>query len=333
MTATTLWPWQKPDWAHLQAYSEQGRIPQALLMIGKNGLGKHTLANHYAHSLLCAAPNDNGFACGVCQQCLLLKAGSHPDFITIKPEESGKAITVDSIRSLLGKLTLKPQFDRYRVVIINPAEAMNTNASNAFLKCLEEPVERTVIILVSESTRTLPATIASRCQKILLAAPNQSELSTWLQQQAPTCPPESIQVAMNLAQQAPLLALSYSNDGTLASRQACFNEWLAIAKHRSHPVTVAENWQKLSSPTVIFWLQSWFADMVKYHYQLQPHLLYNPDLKADLQALAQKLDLKRLYQWYDLLLASRQRQDTTVNKQCMMEEILIQWHELNLNSY
>jgi len=324
-----LLPWQQQDWAHLSAYIEQQRIPQALLISGKTGLGKRHLANQFAYALLCEKPQAGGLACGQCHSCLLLNAETHPDFIAVKPDESGKAITVDQVRQLCVRLTLKPQFDAYRVVIINPADAMNTNAANAFLKCLEEPAERTVIILVSDKPKALAATIVSRCQKVALTVPDREIVSAWLQQQKPGCPADTIAIVLDLAQQAPLLALEYVNDETLTLRNSCFSSWTAIAERRSHPVIIAESWQKLPESSLIFWMTSWVIDMVKCRYQAAPQLLYNPDLNKPLQALAQRLELDGLYRLYDLLLLSRERLKTTLNKQCLFEEILIQWSQLN----
>ena len=70
-------------------------------------LGKQHLANQFAFSLLCAKPQDNGLGCGHCDSCLLLNAETHPDFIQIRPDEPGKAITIGQIRNLVTRLSLK----------------------------------------------------------------------------------------------------------------------------------------------------------------------------------------------------------------------------------
>lgn len=328
--ATPLWPWQQSDWSRLNAYITQQRLPQALLISGKKGVGKRHLAEQFGYALLCANPKDDGLACGRCPACLLSNAGNHPDFFTLAPDEPGKAITVDSIRALIAKLTLKPQFERHRVVIVEPADAMNVNAANAFLKYLEEPTERTMLILISENPGALPATIVSRCQKLRPALPDRTALIAWLQQQKTGYPEQQAAIVANLAQQAPLLALAYAEDDTVAQRDRCFADWLAVAEQRSHPVIIAESWQKLPAAMLIFWITSWLIDLVRHRCVAHPQQLYNPDLNKSLQALAERLELKSLYALYDLLLASRQRLDTTINRQCLFEEILIQWRQLNL---
>lgn len=127
-----LYPWQQNDWQQLQSYVTQQRVPQALLINGALGIGKQYLAEQFAHALLCERPKSDGLSCGECGSCLLVKAQTHPDFMDVQPEEVGKNITIAQIRALMEKLTLKPQFERYRVILIHPADALNNAAANAF---------------------------------------------------------------------------------------------------------------------------------------------------------------------------------------------------------
>ncbi len=322
-------PWQQPNWARLCEYRAQNRVPQALLISGNKGLGKQHLAQQFAFSLLCVKPQDNGLRCGHCDRCLLLNAQTHPDFIEIGPEEPGKTITIGQIRSLVTRLTLKPQFESWRVVIVSPADLMNKAAANAFLKCLEEPTERTVILLVTDKPAHLPATIMSRCQKLAVARPDKATVVTWLKQQNTEISQDNAMTLYGLAEGSPLLALDYARDGTLALRNDCFKAWMDIAKQRRHPVIIAEDWYKLPESSLIFWITSWIMDMIKCRYPIKSDWLYNPDLIEPLQELSSQLELKELYKLYDLMLLNRQRLNTQINKQTLFEEILIKWFELN----
>jgi DNA polymerase-3 subunit delta' len=143
--------------------------------------------------------------------------------------------------------------------------------------------------------------------------------------------PDSVSILSGLAQGAPLLMLEYAHDETLILRNKCFNAWIAIAKHQNHPVIIAEEWYKLPEAPLIFWITSWIIDLIRCFYQVKTENLYNPDLNEPLQELSQQLELKGIYKLYDLLLNSRQRLGTQINKQLMFEEILIQWSELNLS--
>jgi len=320
-----LYPWQQHVWAQLHDYVLQQRITQALLISGNQGLGKQHLANHFAFSLLCNNPQSNGLSCGHCQSCLLLNVETHPDFIRVKPAETKKTIAIEQIRNLINQLSLKPQFEKYRVVIINPADSFTNNSANAFLKCLEEPTERTVIILITDRPSKLPATIVSRCQKITINNPDKETVFAWLQQQAINDDPE---ILFSLAHGAPLQAQDFAKNGYVKLRNDCFKSWVAVAKQQIHPVIIAEDWQKLPEGPLLFWITSWVIDLIKCACQKVTHL-YNPDLIRPLQELTQQLDLKQIYKLYDLLLINRQLLETQINKQLMFEDILIQWHELN----
>ena len=319
-------PWQRQQWLQLSRYLKQQRIPQALLITGNKGIGKQALAYRFAHTLLCEQPQNDYSACGMCHSCLLLNAQTHPDFMLVQPDEGKTPIAIDQIRVLISKLSLKPQFERYRVVILNPADKMNTASANAFLKCLEEPNERTVILLISDRPNKLPATIRSRCQKLTIPLPEHSIALSWLEGQTAT---ENTEVLLGLAQGAPLLALEYEHQQLLNLRNDSFQQWLAIAERQAHPVTVAEQWLKYPETPLLFWLTSWVIDLIRCTYASPSNNLYNLDLQATLQLLATRLDLRGLYQLYDLLLVSRIRLDTQINKQSLFEEILLQWSKLN----
>lgn len=319
-----LYPWQQNAWQHLQNYVTQNRVPQALLINGALGIGKLHLAQIFANALLCENAQHGGFACEKCSSCLLLKAQTHPDFMEITPEEVGKNITIAQIRNLMEKLSLKPQFERYRVVLIHPADALNNAAANAFLKYLEEPTERTVLILVTHRMNKLPATIKSRCQKFTLEMPQKNLVLQWLSQQ--TSNPE---IVLNLAQGSPLLAKQYATDEHLTQRRECFSEFLAVASQKNHPVLIAEKWLKLPESTLLFWLTSWVIDLMRHRHQTEPKNLYHADFKSELSALATKVNPLKLYKFYDLLLESRRRIETQINKQVLWEEILIAWALLN----
>lgn len=323
----SLYPWQQQSWAGLCEYRTQNRVPQALLYFGNKGLGKLHLARQFAYSLLCPTPMPNGLSCGRCASCLLVSAQTHPDFMEIAPEEPSKTITVGQIRALIGTLSLKPQFETYRVVIVNPADHLNNAAANAFLKYLEEPTERTVLLLVTDKPARLPATIVSRCQKVAIISPGYAQAEAWLQAQQPLGDRAALLLA--LAQGSPLLALEYANTDMLAMRDNCFKAWMAVASKQKHPVNVAEEWHKLPEAPLMFCLLSWLTDFIKCHYKLSADSMYNPDLHPAIQTLARQLELKGLYRLYDLLLASKQKLATQVNKQIMYEDILIHWQALN----
>lgn len=321
-------PWLQQHWEQLTAYITQFRVPQALMVVGKKGLGKHLLVEHFSQALLCNnSTGEIGF-CGHCYSCKLFKANTHPDYICIAPEEQGKAIGIDVIRQLTSKLVLKPQFESYRVVVVNTADALNNASANAFLKYLEEPTERTCLILVTDKPSKLPATIRSRCQKVNITISDNKNSQQWLEQQAVT---ENVNLLLNLAKGAPLLAKQFADNGVIAVRGANFEQWLQVANAKKSFISVAEQWSKLDKQAMdmlMSWVIGWVIDVIKIKSDPQITNLLNVDLLTDLQQLAERLDLKQLYKHYDFLLVSQQRLDTQINKQLLFEEVLIQCSKL-----
>jgi DNA polymerase-3 subunit delta' len=154
----------------LTTYLQKGTIPHALLFTGIEGVGKENTAIAFAMACNCAGVpssptrREAKIPCGICKPCRKIEAANHPDVIRLKP--SGPFIKIDQIRSLCQTLAMKPYEARRRVVIITDAQAMNPAAGNAFLKMLEEPPVRTILILVASHTSDLLPTIVSRCQQI-----------------------------------------------------------------------------------------------------------------------------------------------------------------------
>lgn len=162
----------------LTTFLKEGTLPHALLFTGIKGVGKESAALGFAMALNCEAkqPTEREGAgpCGICPSCRKIESGNHPDIIHIKP--TGSLIRIARIRELCRTLALKPYEARMRVVIVSDARALNPEAGNAFLKVLEEPPDRTVLILITEQTSDLLPTIVSRCHRIQFRPISQKNL-------------------------------------------------------------------------------------------------------------------------------------------------------------
>ncbi|MEZ4528283.1 MAG: DNA polymerase III subunit delta' [Desulfobacterales bacterium] len=157
----------------LAAFIRTGNIPHAFLLTGAAGTGKQTAARIFAMACNCEAkqvypPSDDGgflpqASCN-CRACRKIRSGSHPDIHYVEP--SGVLIRIDRIREMCDVLAMKPYEAKMRVAIISRSHTMNPEAANALLKMLEEPPDRTVLILTAEQTSDLLPTIVSRCQEV-----------------------------------------------------------------------------------------------------------------------------------------------------------------------
>jgi DNA polymerase-3 subunit delta' len=146
-----------------------GRLGHAYLFAGPAGVGKKLFARELAKAILCETAKDRVDACDRCASCLLVEAGTHPDVISINRPEDKNEFPIAVIRDLTEKLAMKPARGGYKFAVIDDADDFNAESANALLKTLEEPPPRSVVILLAtDSERQLP-TILSRCQLIRFA--------------------------------------------------------------------------------------------------------------------------------------------------------------------
>lgn len=202
---SNFYSWQKKQWQLLCGATNNQKLPHALLFGGVKGLGKFNFALAFARKLLCDSSIGEDPACGQCKACQLLAAGSHPDFRHVGLEEKSQAIKIDQIRELVIALGKTPQIGQRHCVIIDPADVLNVNAANALLKLLEEPPGDAVFILISHRLSRLPATIRSRCQKLMFSVPTEEQGLEWLREEGY----EPNSEVLSQANGAPLLARSF----------------------------------------------------------------------------------------------------------------------------
>lgn len=314
--------WLEPHWRRLGAYVQAGRVPQALLIAGPEGVGKGALAEAFSRRLLCRAPGE--YACGECASCRLFAARTLPDFLRVEPEEPGKVIPVDAIRGLIASLALKPQYGGRRVVVLSPAHQMNASSANSLLKTLEEPDEHTTLLLLTNSPQLLPATILSRCQRLDVPLPGRAQALAWLAQKGQG---GAAEVLLALARGAPLKALALAGEGVVEKRGEFFAGLCGLLERGGEPTALAEGWSKFPCETLAEWMASWTMDLIRLRSAGGGARLDNPDLAERLQALARRLNLQALFGQLDRLGSARRQLAGQANRQLVLEELLIRWLE------
>jgi hypothetical protein len=146
----------------LKTFIRNGTLPHALLFSGDDGVGKKMNGHGIGHGLQLPdvkigirhhRPHLDAIdACGDCGPCRKISGNHHPDIIRVAPLSS--VIRIAQIRTLLQTLALKPNEADRRVVILSEAQTMNPEAGNALLKVLEEPPDRTLLVLTARQTST-----------------------------------------------------------------------------------------------------------------------------------------------------------------------------------
>ncbi len=179
------------------------RLPHAILLHGARGIGKRHFARMLAQGLMCESPDARLMACGACAGCLLVAADNHPDLRWLVPEvdqplrevpegiddgaaapgkatKASRAILIDQVRQISEFLSLAAHRGGRRVVLLAPAEALNSAAANALLKVLEEPPTGAIFIAVTDELDDVLPTVRSRCVLLRAPVPTTDEALTWL---------------------------------------------------------------------------------------------------------------------------------------------------------
>lgn len=147
-----------------------GRLGHAYLITGPDQVGKSTLARTFAQALNCEAAEEER-PCSSCRPCKLIAADRHPDVKLVQPEVSGRGkltLKIETIRQLQKDLNLSAYEARYKVAILQRFDAATIGAANAFLKTLEEPPGKVILLLTAADADMLLPTISSRCRTLNL---------------------------------------------------------------------------------------------------------------------------------------------------------------------
>lgn len=310
----------------MQSRIAASRMAHGLLLTGPAGVGKRDFADAFARSVLCRKPSADHHACGHCDACLLINAGTHPDFLTLSPPEDKTQILIDQVRELCRSLVLKSHAGGYKIAILVPADQMNSAAANSLLKTLEEPTGNTLLILITERPARLSATIRSRCQQLRFPAPPVEQGQAWLAQHEISDPA----LLLRLADGAPLRALTLAQDDTLARRHDWLNELMKLRRGQLDPIRLATEWSSDALLRPLYWMGSYLMDVIRLksgHYDS----INNIDLQDKLQAISDLFSPQEFHQMLDHAWQNfRQAQQSSVNRQLLLEELLIEWGRAGL---
>lgn len=324
-----IYPWQQSLFQQLSPAG--GTAAQSLLLYGRRGIGKYDFALHWAQALLCEAPEGER-PCGQCDACGWFTAGHHPDFLQVSPlekteneEEEGKRkgtppITISQIREAGEFVSAGSTRLGRRLVLIEPAEAMNMAAANALLKSLEEPRAEVIYILVSHQPRWLPATVRSRCLQVRMPQPPADLALTLLRDRGVKNP----ELALALSSHAPLLASQRAEDPLHAQRHA-FLKKLAGGQNEALPMLVEEA-AKLPLPQLVEWLQQWTYDLMEQ--KTFGNSRFHLDLESESKSWARSTETFDLLQWEHQLRRARREVNHPLNPALFCQTLLQPWFEM-----
>ena len=172
----------------LQRSLARGRLGHAYLFTGHHLEELESIARTLAKTLNCQKPVKTGGVatdcCDECLSCRKIDQETHADVHWARPESKSRVVTVEQMRDLMREIQLKPAEAEFKVAIIAAADRLNQQAANAFLKTLEEPPAKSVLILLSTDPQRILETILSRCLRLNFSAeglrPPDAAQTDWL---------------------------------------------------------------------------------------------------------------------------------------------------------
>lgn len=255
-----MYPWLMPYQKQLP--TDRLVWPEALLLAGAADLGSLELAEAYASFLLCHAPKEHS-ACLECESCAWFKAGHHPDFLRITKAADEKAIKIDSIREMIARLSKTAHSKAAQVVLISPAESLNSAAANALLKSLEEPKPRVHFLLVATHHLSLPKTIRSRCQTLVLRAAVEQSMA-WLKQQYPDKSENTLRQVLSLERELPLAAARALAQNEESTTDTWLDDCIAVALGQKNALLIAQKWASLLKEAELRAIAYFWQDIARY---------------------------------------------------------------------
>lgn len=347
---------------HAEAWEEldarYSRLPHAILFAGQPGSGASEFVLAFAAALLCedqstgqktARQERLQKACGQCQACSWLGEGNHPDFRLLQPDsmaptseisaekeggdsrkKASNQIKIEQIRFLEELMSVGTHRGGLRVILLQPAEAMNNNAANALLKMLEEPPDKTIFLLLSYQPARLLPTIISRCQRLALPLPPTERAQRYLE----AAGVDNMDRWLALAGGVPLLAQELAQQGQsswiwqlfghLADGPSAdaFATALAIdSASRKHKQSASYTLQQ-----TVLWLQKWLFDLTLRKSDLP--VCYFVHEQSKLQELARQTSLVSLTRFYRRLVQAKGEIEQPLNTRLFLEDLLLAYQAM-----
>jgi DNA polymerase-3 subunit delta' len=337
-----IYDWLRPTWQKLLGQRE--KLHHALLIHGPRGIGKSAFATELAQALLCESPRASGGACGRCLACGWFAQRNHPDFRLLTPaaaeaerdgdaESAGegarrpgskagakpsKDIRIDQVRDLERFTEVGGHRGGAKVVLIDPADALNTAAANALLKTLEEPSGATRFILVTDRPDALPATIRSRCRSLSLPMPAAEAAAAWLAADAGVGVAQA-RAWLAAAGGSPLRARRFADPSQAAIHRLLVETLAGIPE--TGIVQAADALSDVEASVWVATLQTWVVDLQRVCVGAEPR--YFPDRVDRLRALSRRTGLRALDRLAAQLAAVARTVDHPLNPRLTIEDALL----------
>lgn len=319
-----------------QYATRRGRLAHAYLFTGPPGIGKRLFAIELAKALLCHANQPETLAaCDHCPSCSQVEARSHPDFVLAGRPEDKHEWPIELMREVLHSFALRSASGKGRVAIFDDADDFNEESANCFLKTLEEPPPRSVLILIGTGPERQLPTILSRCQVVRFAPLPESLVAEFLRAQGIEDGP-TVQRLARLSGGSPGQAKALS-DPALWEFRATFVA--AFLKSPVDSVSLARAWwefveeagkesaaRRERASLVLRLMVEFLADVLRVQSGGEPRF-DDPSERKILETVAQRTDVDRLLAALERCLDADMHVDRRVQLELALEGLVDQLGE------
>ena len=284
----------------------RGRLAHAYLFSGDDLDELETVARTLAKTVNCeerrgsTAPSDS---CDECASCRSIDRDSHPDLFWLRPESKSRVITIEQVRRLMHSVQLKPSQAAYKVGVIVAADRLNVQAANAFLKTLEEPPPRSILVLLSTEPQRLLETILSRCLRLNFGGEAGRQVDPvflrWLEAFAEVAADKHdsllgrYRLLSRLVTQLKALKSSLTDELTQRS---------PLERYEDAEPQLREKWEdelaagieaeyRHQRTGILTGLQWWLRDICLLTLKMKPEMLVYPELAAKTQTVAERISV------------------------------------------
>jgi DNA polymerase-3 subunit delta' len=336
----------------LQSILQTGNVPNALLFVGEDGIGKKSAAMIFIQALCCEAPASIGISgpqaahrlvgpleegalihpCNACLSCQKIQSGNHPDFLIVAPEKDENSIKIDAVRAMQDTIMFTPMEAKWKVVLIAKAEALTIQAQNSLLKTLEEAPPYVVLILIAAKSLLLAPTLLSRCQKVPFSSLSLSQIEAILVEKKQWTTDDARLVAAFTGGKLGE-ALSFEIEAARA-QEALLND-LVKEETLSHYDTLFEmakthagNLEMMEH--ALYYLSAYFRDiLVILMMGAQPDsaILVFSWRKEELMRWANRMNAEEVIKFLANIAAIEQTLSRNINKQLALETLLMQMRD------
>ena len=286
--------------------TQNNKTPHAILVSGNRGIGKRAFAAWLATEHLDITKKY--------KSCIYpFAVPSHADLKWISPNEGKRDISVDQIRQIIDDLSMSSYEGIGKVAVIEPVNKMNISSANSLLKILEEPPGNTLIILIADKMKNIPATIISRCQHINIYPPNEDESREFINHIHPDA---------NIGKIDPYILVSpliYEEQNNHSQNiESIIIDLMSMLNKKNSPLDIAARLSVEEAEIFLDWFSYFVYSLLRNAYRVNMQ-------QSKYEEILNKLDTCNLFIYFDKINKIRNQPKGSFNFRMILEELFIDW--------